>query len=87
MMEDEKGQDEKVLAVNVKDAHYSDIMEMKDMREHIYNEISEFFTSYKTLEKGKFAKVTGWRGTEETMELIRQSHENYKKSLNAGLHQ
>lgn len=42
MIKDEKGQDEKALAVNVKDVHHSDIMEMKDTREHVYIEISDF---------------------------------------------
>lgn len=81
IMEDEKGLDEKVLAVNAKDAHFSDIKTMKDLHEHTLREIAEFFSTYKRLEKDKWAKVGGWKGTEETYALIKQSHENYKKQF------
>lgn len=81
VMEDEKGMDEKVLAVNVKDAHYSDIHTMKDLHEHTLREIAEFFATYKKLEKDKWAKVGGWLGTEDTMKLIKEAHENYKRQF------
>ncbi|KAH9258596.1 hypothetical protein BASA81_003098 [Batrachochytrium salamandrivorans] len=85
LMEDEKGVDEKVLAVNVNDAHFKGIKSMADLQQHTLDEIGEFFTTYKRLEKGKWAKVGGWFGTEETLKLIQDSHETYKKKMSAGL--
>jgi len=87
VMEDEKGMDEKVLAVNAKDAHYMDIKTMKDLHEHTLREIAEFFATYKKLEKDKWAKVGGWRGTEDTLALIKQSHDNYNKQFELELSQ
>lgn len=81
VMEDEKGADEKVLAVNAKDAHYAEIKTMRDLHEHTLREIAEFFASYKKLEKDKWAKVGGWRGTEDTYELIKECHQNYVKKM------
>ena len=83
IMEDEKGMDEKVLAVNAKDAHFLQINSMKDLREHTLREIAEFFSTYKKLEKDKWVKIGGWKGTDDTIELIKQSHENYKKQFAA----
>ncbi len=81
IMEDEKGTDEKVLAVNAKDAHYGEIHTMKDIHEHTLREVAEFFASYKKLEKDKWAKIGGWHGTEDTLQLIKSSHDNYKKQM------
>ncbi len=72
IMEDEKGLDEKVLAVLAKDAHYSEWKTMRDIPEHKLREIAHFFETYKALEKGKWAKVGGWKGTEDTYELIKK---------------
>jgi inorganic pyrophosphatase len=85
IMEDEKGQDEKVLAVNAKDAHFGQIKSMKDVPEHTLREISEFFSTYKRLEKDKWAKVQGWKGLEECLELIKKTHENYKSKMEAAV--
>ena len=81
VMEDEKGLDEKVLAVNAKDAHFSQIKSMKDLQEHTLREIAEFFSTYKRLEKDKWAKVGGWLGTEDTLELVKKVHANYRASV------
>ena len=40
-------------------------------------EIAHFFGTYKALEKKKWAKVGGWKGTEDTLELIEQTHQMY----------
>ncbi|KAH9261537.1 hypothetical protein BASA81_000193 [Batrachochytrium salamandrivorans] len=81
IMVDEKGQDEKVLAVNAKDAHFKGIRTMADLNQHTLDEIAEFFTTYKNLEKGKWAQVGGWHGTEETHQLIRDTHANFLKQF------
>ena len=81
VMEDEKGMDEKVLAVNAKDAHFEEIKTMRDLHEHPLREIAEFFSTYKSMEKNKWAKVGGWRGTEDTYALVKTTHENWKAKM------
>lgn len=83
VMEDEKGLDEKVLAVNVKDAHFQHINTMEDLHEHTLLEISEFFATYKRLEKNKWVKIGGWHGTEETRKLVETAHATFLKQFPA----
>ncbi|GAB5369000.1 hypothetical protein AAMO2058_001367500 [Amorphochlora amoebiformis] len=79
VMEDEKGMDEKVLAVVSKDPHYVEMKSLRDVPEHVLREIAHFFSTYKALEKKKWVKVGGWRGTEDTLKLIEETHDSYKK--------
>jgi inorganic pyrophosphatase len=79
------GMDEKVLAVNAKDAHFEEIKSMRDLHEHPLREIAEFFSTYKSLEKNKWAKVGGWRGTEDTYSLVKLTHETWKKKFEAAV--
>ena len=81
IMEDEKGQDEKVLAVVDKDPRLDEIKTMNDIPKHIIHEITNFFETYKILEKDKWVKVGNWKNKEETLQLIRDSNETYKQNL------
>tara|TARA_B100000424_G_scaffold268436_1_gene263223 strand:+ start:1926 stop:2462 length:537 start_codon:yes stop_codon:yes gene_type:complete len=81
IMEDEKGQDEKVLAVVDKDPRLNEIETMNDIPKHIIHEITNFFETYKILEKNKWVKVGDWKNKEETLQLIRDSNETYKQNL------
>lgn len=81
VMEDEKGMDEKVLAVLTKDPRMSEVRTLRDVPEHILREISCFFQYYKVLEREKWVKVGGWRGTADTCELVEKSHQAYIKVL------
>lgn len=81
IMEDEKGQDEKVLAVVDKDPRLDEIKTMNDIPKHIIHEITNFFETYKILEKDKWVKVGDWKNKENTLQLIRDSNETYKKNL------
>lgn len=71
-MEDEKGKDEKILAVPVDklDAFYSAIQSYKDLPPILIQQISHFFEHYKDLEKGKWVKVTGWVDAEAAKAMI-----------------
>lgn len=80
VMEDEKGMDEKVLAVSSKDPHFAQVTSLRDVPEHVLRETAHFFSTYKALEKKKWAKVGGWKGTEDTKELIEQTHKSYMKA-------
>ncbi len=66
-MQDEAGDDAKVLAVPVDKLTnlYRDIESPRDLPEAILHQISHFFAHYKDLEVGKWVKVEGWVGAEE----------------------
>jgi inorganic pyrophosphatase len=73
--EDEKGADEKVLAVPTDkvDLHFADIKSYKDLPSVVVNRIEHFFENYKKLEQGKWVKVSGWQGPEEAKNIIKEA--------------
>eukprot|EP00301_Raphidiophrys_heterophryoidea_P023052 c7055_g1_i1.p1 GENE.c7055_g1_i1~~c7055_g1_i1.p1 ORF type:complete len:257 (-),score=75.68 c7055_g1_i1:74-817(-) len=77
VMEDEKGKDEKVLAVSAKDPFFENIKTLSDLSEPTLRQITQFFETYKALEKGKWVKVGGWKTTSETHELLAHTHNQY----------
>ena len=77
VMEDEKGIDEKLLAVAQNDAHYEHVKNIEDIPVHKLNEISQFFETYKSLEKEKWVKVGGWENKEKAFQLINNTHDKY----------
>lgn len=74
MMEDEAGQDEKILSVPIDKLHpfYADIANYDDLPKTLIDQISHFFEHYKDLEKNKWVKVTGWDNAAKAIELIEQ---------------
>lgn len=72
LMEDEKGADEKIIAVPVDDLHpfYTGVRSYKDLPEILCEQIAHFFGHYKDLEKDKWVKVTHWVDTEAAEKLI-----------------
>lgn len=74
MMEDEGGQDEKILAVPATRLHpfYDDVKSYKDLPEILTQQIVHFFEHYKDLEKNKWVKVLGWKDADAAAELIMQ---------------
>lgn len=82
LMEDDGGKDEKILAVpTVKmDPYYENIKTYTDFPETYINQIKHFFEQYKAIEKGKWAKVTGWGDKARAIELIEASIEEAKKA-------
>jgi inorganic pyrophosphatase len=61
-MEDESGQDEKIICVPHDKIHpqFKTIHAIEDLPEITRAAIEHFFTRYKDLEPGKWVKVTGW---------------------------
>ena len=74
MMSDEKGLDEKILAVPVEnvDPNYEYIQDLKDVPQSILNTIQHFFTHYKACEKGKWSKVEGFQDRTVANSLIQK---------------
>jgi inorganic pyrophosphatase len=75
MMTDDKGQDEKVIAVPHPrlTRYYEKIEHYKDLPEILVERIVHFFEHYKDLEPGKWVKIEGLYGPERAHELIRES--------------
>ncbi len=82
IMEDEAGNDEKILAVPIEKEHpyYTDIKSYTDLPEIILHKIKHFFENYKSLEEGKWVKVNGWEGVEKAKQLIIDSIEKVKET-------
>ncbi|MGE5673064.1 MAG: inorganic diphosphatase [Mycobacterium leprae] len=68
-MVDDKGVDNKLLAVPVKDPRFNQVRELEDVPAHRLREIEHFFKTYKDLE-GKATVIMGWKGTKEAAELL-----------------
>ncbi|WP_062198334.1 inorganic diphosphatase [Massilibacterium senegalense] len=69
IMSDDKGPDEKLLAVPAEDPRFKDIHTLADMPQHVLDEISHFFKVYKDLER-KETNVVGWEDHEKASALI-----------------
>ncbi len=71
-MEDEAGQDEKIVCVPHDKIHpqYTDVHSVDDLPAITRAAIEHFFTRYKDLEPGKWVKVTGWAGREAAQDVI-----------------
>src|SRR3989338_6824948 len=75
IMEDEKGMDEKILAVPGKklNSQYENVESYKELPESLINKIKHFFEHYKDLEKGKWVKVTGFEDAAKARQLIQEA--------------
>ncbi|MEM5793573.1 MAG: inorganic diphosphatase [Candidatus Aenigmatarchaeota archaeon] len=80
-MEDEKGTDDKIVMVPVKDPRFGEIKDLDDIPKHIRDEITEFFETMKNLEKGKWVKVKSWGKASEAKKVIERAAEIYKKKF------
>lgn len=78
VMDDEKGEDAKVLAVIEKDPRFADVRDVTDIQPHTLKEIQEFFETYKRLEPGKWAKFERWGNAEEARGIVTRAMELYK---------
>ena len=72
LMQDEKGVDEKILAVPVDRLHpyYAAVKAHSDLPSILTEQIQHFFEHYKDLERGKWVKVVGWIGPDEAAAMI-----------------
>jgi inorganic pyrophosphatase len=81
VMEDEKGIDDKIVAVPVKDPRFSHIKSIEDLPEHQKKEIKEFFETYKRLEPGKFVKFKSWESVDKAKNKIKNGIKLYKEKF------
>ncbi|MBP9773333.1 MAG: inorganic diphosphatase [Candidatus Peribacteraceae bacterium] len=78
-MSDDKGLDDKILAVATGNPHTKHLKTMDDVGQHTLDEIANFFETYKVLEK-KETKIEGWFDLKEAHRLIKEAHANGKKA-------
>ncbi len=68
-MADEKGPDEKILCVPLKDSMWSHVRDTEDLRPELLAEVDHFFRFYGDLE-GKAVTAEGFGGREEALGVI-----------------
>ena len=72
IMEDNAGQDEKVVAVpsHALTKRYDDVVNASDLPEITLQQIEHFFEHYKDLEPGKWVKIGNWHDADDAKRLI-----------------
>jgi inorganic pyrophosphatase len=70
IIEDEKGEDPKILSVLVNDARFDGYKDISDIHPHKLREIQEFFETYKRLEPHKWVRFKEWKNAEEAMKIV-----------------
>jgi inorganic pyrophosphatase len=70
IIEDEKGEDPKILSVLVDDARFDGYKDIGDIHPHKLREIQEFFETYKRLEPHKWVRFKEWKNAEEAMKIV-----------------
>ena len=82
VMEDDGGQDEKIIAVPVSKMfpYHDNIKNYNDLPSIVVEQIEHFFTHYKDLEKGKWVKIIGWKGVDDAKRMILEGVERAKKA-------
>ncbi len=80
-MEDEGGQDAKVIAVPVSKLTplYDKVQSVDDLPELLMKQTAHFFEHYKDLEPGKWVKVIGWGTIDEARQEILDGVKNAAK--------
>jgi inorganic pyrophosphatase len=74
VMRDEKGMDEKILCVPLKDPAWSHVRELSDLRQTLLAEIEHFFSVYKDLEDHA-TETDGFRDGTEALATIAEARE------------
>ena len=81
-MHDEKGEDEKILAVPDVDPRFDELKHLSDMRPHRLREVEHFFSIYKDLEDKK-VEIKGWEDRDSAYAAIERAIEAYRATQEA----
>jgi inorganic pyrophosphatase len=77
-MRDDKGEDDKLVAVSADDPEYADIADISEMPAHRMRELKRFFEDYKALEH-KMVRVREPQGRAEALEVLRAAIKLYDR--------
>ena len=82
-MEDDKGQDEKLLTVASHDPRWAALHALDDVPAHLREEISHFFATYKQLER-RHVVVRGWRDHDAALAVLAEARARWAAGQGAG---
>jgi inorganic pyrophosphatase len=77
-MRDEKGMDDKIVAVSVRDPSYADYRDKDALPGHVLRQVRRFFEDYKVLEN-KQVVVEDMLGPAAALDIIRESLALYRR--------
>ncbi len=70
IIEDEKGEDPKILSALVDDPRFEGYQDISNVHKHRLREIQEFFETYKRLEPHKWVRFKEWKNVEEALKIV-----------------
>ena len=73
--------DEKIIAIPFNDPTYNTYTDISELPSHIFDEMTHFFSVYKSLEN-KETVVDEVKGRDEAIAIIKMTIENYKEKFN-----
>ena len=81
-MEDEAGEDSKIIAVPVTEVTgiYRNVNSVEDLDEILLDQIVHFFEHYKDLERNKWVKTGGWQGVDAARRELIDSVSRYESA-------
>ena len=79
IIEDEEGEDAKILSVLVNDARFEGYNDINDAHPHQLREIQEFFETYKRLEPHKSVKIKEWKHAEDAAKIVIYAMEKFRQ--------
>ena len=77
-MRDEKGVDDKIVAVSVRDPAFADYTDKSQLPQHLLRELQRFFVDYKVLEN-KEVVLDDLLGPREAVQVIREGLAMYRQ--------
>jgi inorganic pyrophosphatase len=77
-MRDEKGVDDKIVAVSVRDPAFAEYLDKDQLPQHLLREVRRFFEDYKALEN-KQVTVDDLLGPREAVEIINAALDLYRR--------
>jgi len=78
IIEDEHGEDPKILSVLVNDARFEGYKDINDVHKHKLKEVQEFYETYKRLEPHKWVKFKEWKRAEDAKKIVDQAIKQFK---------
>jgi len=79
-MRDEKGQDDKIIAVHIDDPEYAHYTDIDQLPPHRLQELERFFLDYKVLEH-KTVAVERMRGRVDAEQVVRDAATLYRTRI------